>query len=300
MQSKAGDISELKEGRYWPNVPAVFSKWGLYDPIDDWSATHGGVLMWLWNLGRQLSTAKLYCPKCGETSVFTHLPDSSMSGSGNASEPGVIKFNAGPNSHVPVSVQFQCALRADHVATLELLLVDKRELIKIGQYPSIADLTERELRSYRKLLGEERQRELTMAVRLHAHGVGIGSLIYLRRIFEFIVANAEKEATSDGSALPYDNNVRMAEKIKALAAFLPEFIVEERQMYGLLSDGVHNRSEAQCKAMFSPCLDGIEIALDHLETARARVEKSKKAKTDLAAVAAMLQEIEAEDSEKEQ
>jgi hypothetical protein len=160
-------------------------------------------------------------------------------------------------------------------------------IIKVGQYPSIADVSERALDRYRKLLGAERLSELKKGVGLHAHGIGIGSIVYLRRAFEFIVDSAEKAAALE-SKEPANTGLRMQDKIAALSEYLPEFIVDNRVMYGILSDGIHNRSESDCALLFSPCLRGIEIALEQLESKRSQAERANSAKVEIAGVASLL------------
>lgn len=55
-------------------------------------------------------------------------------------------------------------------------------LRKIGQSPSQAEAQLLGTSKYRKILGEHYS-EFTLAIQLHASGVGAGALIYLRQIF---------------------------------------------------------------------------------------------------------------------
>jgi hypothetical protein len=55
---------------------------------------------------------------------------------------------------------------------------------KIGQYPSLADIANDESRLYRQVLEKEDAAELHRAIGLAAHGVGVGSFVYIRRVFE--------------------------------------------------------------------------------------------------------------------
>src|SRR5690606_5785634 len=66
-------------------------------------------------------------------------------------------------------------------------------LMKVGQYPSVADIHIHEIKQYSKLLTKEKLKEFTRAIGLAANGVGIGSLVYLRRIFEFLIDDAYQE-----------------------------------------------------------------------------------------------------------
>ena len=51
-----------------------------------------------------------------------------------------------------------------------------------------------------------------------------------------------------------------------LKQHLPEFLVENRKLYGIMSVGVHTLSEAECLAAFPVVRIGIDLILDeHLE-----------------------------------
>jgi len=65
--------------------------------------------------------------------------------------------------------------------------MDHQVIQKIGQYPSLADIVNDESRLYRKVLEPNDASELHKAIGLAAHGVGVGSLVYLRRAFERLI-----------------------------------------------------------------------------------------------------------------
>jgi len=68
--------------------------------------------------------------------------------------------------------------------------IDKKTLMKIGQYPSVADFHIYQIKRFNKLLSKEKLREFSKAFGLAANGVGIGSFVYLRRIFEYLIFDA--------------------------------------------------------------------------------------------------------------
>lgn len=261
----------------------------MYDPIEDWVGIPKGLLGWVWKAIAFSSTVDLYCPRCESMSVFSHPkePQHPQRRVENATLP---EYDPRHQSQIKLTVTYTCARSAEHMAWFDLLLLREKTLIKTGQYPSLADTAEHGLGKYRKVLGDERQRELNLAVGLRAHGVGIGSLIYLRRALEFIVASAEKTAVAELGAAPFDSNERMSDKIKALQAYLPEFLVEQRTFYGVLSDGIHNRSENECKAMFAPCLEGIRLALDQMVTDREKRERTAIARAGIEAIAGQIKD----------
>src|SRR6185295_18307248 len=146
--------------------------------------------------------------------------------------------------------EFFCSRVHSHVAYFHFRL-KKHVLTKIGQSPSMADISESELRPYRKVLNNEEYRELTRAVGLASHGVGIGSFVYLRRIFERLIEDARSESMKEAG---WDEAVfqksRMDEKIELLKSRLPEFLVEQRKLYSILSKGVHSLTENDCLEAF--------------------------------------------------
>lgn len=162
-------------------------------------------------------------------------------------------------------------------------------LQKIGQYPSIADLASPDLQKYRPVLGDAGLRELTRAVGLASHGIGVGAFVYLRRIFEALIETARQSAASepdwDDSAFA---NSRMEEKIAKLKHHLPEFLVENRTIYSIMSVGVHALSEEQCLAAFPIVRVGIELILDERLEKHAREKKITKARNEISNLATEL------------
>lgn len=92
-----------------------------------------------------------------------------------------------------------------------------KALEKIGQIPSLADLTLPDLRKYRQVLGDDRFKELTRAIGLTTHGVGVGAFVYLRRIFESLIEGSHAEASKDpGWDEDTYSRSRMDEKISLM------------------------------------------------------------------------------------
>ena len=99
---------------------------------------------------------------------------------------------------------------------------------------------------------------------MKSYGFGVGSFVYLRRIFEGLVAETaqnrkENEQNWDINAW---QNMRMDDKIKELKTFLPQFLVENWQLYGILSKGLHKLDEEECLEYFDVVKAGIEEILD--------------------------------------
>src|SRR5207245_2482045 len=148
---------------------------------------------------------------------------------------------------------------------------------KVGQSPSLADLHLPGVRKYKRVLGEEKHAEFTRAIGLHAHGVGIGAFVYMRRVFERLIEAARDEVSKDPN---WDRTAyvqdRMEDRILSLQDRLPAFLVENRALYAILSRGIHELTEAECLEMFEPIRVGIELILDEQLEQQSRAEKIAK------------------------
>lgn len=155
-------------------------------------------------------------------------------------------------------------------------------IIKIGQFPTVADFHIGDVKQYRKVLSDGKIKELTRAIGLAANGVGIGSFVYLRRIFESLIQEAYDQGISEGSITEGDfQKARMDEKIDLLQAYLPTFLVENKEMYSILSLGIHELDEQDCLAHFDTLKVGIEIILDEKLDELRKKEKIEAAKKKL-------------------
>ena len=108
----------------------------------------------------------LHCPECGRHSVYTLAREAKFA------------QNSYFSNYI-FSLPFNCSRDASHRAMF-VFLAHKGLLQKIGQTPSMADLAIPDLRKYRTVLGDDRFRELSRAIGLAAHGVGIGAFVYRR------------------------------------------------------------------------------------------------------------------------
>jgi hypothetical protein len=150
---------------------------------------------------------------------------------------------------------------------------------KIGQHPSYADLHLADIKKYSPVLTKAQLSELVKAIGLASHGVGIGSYVYLRRIFEALVEEAHTIAKADqGWQEEIFSRSRMSEKIATLKDHLPEFLVDHPQMYSILSIGIHELSEEDCIKHFATLRLGIEMILDEKLEQKNKAEKSALAK----------------------
>ncbi len=161
------------------------------------------------------------------------------------------------------------------------LLYGAQILVKAGQYPSVGDLISPEYEKYRNVLDTVRLRELKRGIQLASHDVGIGSFTYLRRVFESLVRDAEQQALSADPTLAGQLPLKMDERILALRAYLPEMLVKNRSLYGVLSLGIHELSEDMCLEYFGVVRLGIVVILDERLRVRQEVERQKQLEREL-------------------
>lgn len=158
----------------------------------------------------------------------------------------------------------------------------KQILMKVGQYPSVADFHIYELKRYDKVLSKEKLKEISRAIGLAANSVGIGSFVYLRRIFEHLIWTAFNEHKAAVNMSDNDFAVmRMDDKIQTLKDYLPNFLVENKSLYSILSLGIHELKEDDCLAYFDTVRVGIEIILDEKLEEQKRQEKIKAAQKQI-------------------
>ena len=158
---------------------------------------------------------------------------------------------------------------------------------KIGQYPSVADLSFPELKEYRKVMTREDEKELKRAIGLFASGIGVGSFVYLRRIFERIIVTASQKAIGEGIIKEEEfNTAHVDEKIKMLVDYLPKSLVNNPVFYGIVSKGIHELSEEDCLEFFPVMQSFIMMILRQWEKIRRDEEEEKKLSASLSSIAA--------------
>jgi hypothetical protein len=159
-------------------------------------------------------------------------------------------------------------------------------LCKIGEYPSRIDRQYREIRKYEKELASYYE-ELKTAVHLHFHNVGIGSFVYLRRVLENVVYDVAVRKHGDEpnwSLETWKSNKRFGDIVKDLADELPEFLVKNQELYGILSEGIHELNEQECLEYFEVVKDAIEEILDDRISREEKVRRQNSVSTKLSQI----------------
>lgn len=162
-----------------------------------------------------------------------------------------------------ITTDLYCSRTKEIVTVISFLDTKTKTIQKIGQYPSIANFHIAKIKDYQKVLNPEKIKEFTRAIGLASNGVGIGSFVYLRRIFEHLLENEHQKAklTDDWNDELYVRS-KVVEKIELLKNNLPSFLVENKTLYGILSVGIHSLEENECLQYFETVKIGIELILD--------------------------------------
>jgi hypothetical protein len=206
-----------------------------------------------------------HCVQCGREATF----DVHGNYLTNPSDWGKIA-----KRHALDDVSIECT-RNEHHSARYWFLIRNMVVQKVGQYPSLADIANDEVKIYRKLMPPDMAAEFHKAVGLAAHGVGVGSFVYLRRIFERLINRRFDEFKAvegwDETAFRQD---RMEDKIATLRGRLPEFLVQNRKIYSILSSGIHELSEEACLGYFDVMRHSIIMILE--DDRKAREERERR------------------------
>lgn len=160
-------------------------------------------------------------------------------------------------------VRLKCVRKPDDI--LYFFVASNSEyFFKVGQFPSLADLSLGEIgKKYARHMDRDDMQEFKKAIGLAAHGVGAGSFVYLRRIFEKLIDEAYQANQKNLNILADDfQKQRMDEKVETLKQYLPSQLVGMKRIYSILSDGVHNLTEDECLALFPALKLSIELIIE--------------------------------------
>lgn len=128
-----------------------------------------------------------------------------------------------------------------------LLRVSGEQITKIGQFPSRASLEKPHLKKYNEL-SKEIYVELNRATGLNSSGIGVGSLVYLRRIIEkhIVIPELELLVKNQKTSLEEINKLDFKGKVALAKHHLPPVLVDNSRIYSILSKGIHSLSEKEC------------------------------------------------------
>lgn len=248
-------------------VESWLLKFPLYSPIEIDSGVEKAIQAILFFK----KTIDCYCPECQQNATFCSIISES---SKNIATQELLKmsivapkFAGSPtkrNSGWELSTfskTIECT-RAKHIVHFHFVS-QNNSIIKIGQYPSLVDLAIGDTSQFKEVLGKARLSELNKAIGLAAHGIGIGSYAYLRRVFESLIEEAHGKAPKDSGWNEEEyRKARMKEKVSMLKNFLPEFILQHPELYSVLSIGVHELTEEACLKNFEALKSAILVIVE--------------------------------------
>jgi hypothetical protein len=157
-------------------------------------------------------------------------------------------------------------------------------ITKIGQHPSFADIAIDESKSYSSLLNRNDVAEFHKAIGLAAHSVGIGSYVYLRRIFERLIQSRFDEfKEAEGWTDEEFRKLRMNERVALLKDHLPAFLVRNAKIYSILSLGVHELDEEECLRFFKTLKQSTIVILEEDKLKQEELARQRELESEIAA-----------------
>lgn len=205
-----------------------------------------------------------YCPDCSQSATFEILPASCPYGTDWDNVLSRVALDR---------IQLRCTRNKWHYLYFHFK-INGLKLTKFGQLPSLADIANDEAATYRSILNKEDAAELHKAIGLAAHGIGIGSFVYLRRVFERLVNKRFEEfKVIENWDEEEFRKSRMNERVGILKDHVPAFLFENREIYSILSLGIHELSEDACLKAFDYLKLSIKIILEE--------DKKKKEELEL-------------------
>lgn len=226
----------------------------------------------------------MYCPSCGDKSTFKPCTGLQLAPFAQLTSHVYDYANAFFENELPFGIlYYACARDCNHKFIAQITYDGtKRSIRKIGQNLSVADIDAPEFNKFRKVLPKEKLSDLKRSVGLVSHGIGAGSFVYLRRVFEYLLNDAYDKAIKAGEITSEEyEKARVVERIKMLKNYLPDMMVENAAVYGILSKGVHELDEETCIQAYSLMKNTIVEILEDLLAKREKEERRKALSKDI-------------------
>lgn len=240
----------------------------------------------------------IYCPLCNDVSIYNSIGkvkfDSARSGVHRNIEKIAKKISdieiTGNDSLFISSVPkteftypdkfylsaFHCTRNNDHIFIV-FFAIQNNNLFKIGQYPSELDLIQKDFYKYDKVIDTKIVSELRTSLILNGHNFNVASLVHLRRAFEFLLEEKHqiklKEPNWDETKY---TGVRNEDKIELLKDLLPEAFLKNKSIYRILSAGIHELTEKDCKEAFDVLFPVFIMIFDEIKHKKETEQKEKE------------------------
>lgn len=216
-----------------------------------------------------------YCPECGRETTFEmskHYErkrrgvEIAMNnypiGETMAKDSDVIKAMFGDdgfNSDFKLYIQeYECCVNRNHM-NYNIYKICGDKIIKIGQYPSDSDNGSSEyLDKVKGICSNKEAKEIVKYIKtaliMESYGYGIAALLYIRRAFEQLISISEGKDRNDNTG------IIMKDRIKN-NKYLPDIIKNNTKIYNVISEGIHNQTEEECRELFKILKAGVIILI---------------------------------------
>ena len=242
----------------------------IVDPIETIIKVEEGRVNKLFPEWHNTIKLELYCPICKEKRIFK-CGDIDKIGYGLNADLTTRNKAVLTESNLLIIYKFSCEYNHRFKMIMETL--GDNELIKIGQFPSPMFFSDKINNDVFKILDKNEKSYYMLSVKSHNNNLNIASFVYLRRVFESLLEKAIKQSNTNFDGM------KTKDKIKHLVkeGLLNDMLMNTgyNVLYSLLSDGVHNLSEEQCKEQYELLKSAVEIILED-EIYKRNLEKRKK------------------------
>lgn len=182
-----------------------------------------------------------------------------------------------------LKIKLECTSKEKHQFYTIFQLVGDNRIMKTGQYPSILDF-DNTLKAYSKILKDKSiTKEIYSAEKLKTQNMGVGALLYLRRIFEKLIFEKYEQTKLENNIDEQTfREAKTKEKVELLhkKGFLPDYMADTVAfVYPILSKGIHQLEEEECNSHYPTLREAILLILKEKADLE-KVEKSKKVNRD--------------------
>ena len=218
--------------------------------------------------GRNFPKIEVYCLNCEKEKTFNPRTYST-------SDVSVVQISNYLQVHSKIPyicflIEYRCTqCGAIHTYTIK---IDNDTIVKTGQYPSFAELSNRDAEKYKNVLSKY-YIEFKRSLSAYSQSMGAASFVYLRRILEDIVEKKYAKLEHKNNEIKFLDKLKAVEKVEIIIP--KEIETLKGQIYSILSKGVHEYSEDECLEMYEPVKFIIELILDKQLEEKARKDKTK-------------------------
>ena len=225
---------------------------------------------------RIFKTLDLYCPNCKQDKTF--LFNSYMDCKFGQRWKLISTEGKYDYIHYTYELIFKCPTCGEEIAFYFYYDETKKRIIKIGQYPSLYDISKDELKQYQKssLISDDDMKQLYKAYTCASESYFVAAYTYMRRVFENLLSAAFNDNKGEiGLTEEKFRKMRSNEKLEKLKDYLAIDDEIYAPLYALLSVGIHSLTEEECGENFELLKS---ILLDILAEQKAKKEKKEKRK----------------------